>query len=227
MNIISSHKIKIATLAVSSTILLVFSGVALAHDTTNQNVDRPEGDKSTMMKPHNQDTMQGQSLEMKNSEGRKLKMCEAREHIVKNRAAHLNQLVIKMEDRFDLIAQRVKNYYTNKLVPSGKTVDNYDALVADIAAKKAVVEEAHTKAQTGFNNFSCASGKPKEAMMKFKSEMLDVKKALKEYRTSIKNLIVAVHKVTGIEKKELREQEEHSNVSPQENVSPEGQGTNQ
>ena len=129
----------------------------------------------------------------------KLQACQAREEGIKNRSTHLTNLAKNIEDKFDAILTRVQNYYTNKVVPSGKTLSNYDTLVSNIQTKKTAVQTALTKAQNDVATFSCTSGSPKDAMLKFKTDMLAVKQALKEYRTSIKNLIVSVHGVTETE----------------------------
>jgi len=132
----------------------------------------------------------------------KLKACQARENAIKNRSTHLADMAKNMEDKFGSIAKRVEDYYQNTVVPSGKTVADYDALVADIQTKKTAVETALTKAQNDFAGFSCASGDPKGAMAQFRKDMQSVKQVLKDYRMSIKNLIAAVHSVTGKENKE-------------------------
>lgn len=126
----------------------------------------------------------------------KLKACQARENAIKNRATHLVDLVTTMESKFDAIATRVEDYYTSKVVPSGKTVANYDTLVSDIQTKKTAVQTAVTTSQTN-SSFDCKSANPKEQMTQFRTDMQGVRTALKEYRTSIKDLIVAVHSVTG------------------------------
>ena len=131
----------------------------------------------------------------------KARACEAKEKAVKKRISHLTSLVTAMESKFDKIAQRVKDYYANKVVPSGKTVANYNDLVTAIATKKDAVNAAIKTAQTDSDSFSCTSTNPKDQLTQFRTDMQNVKKALKEYRASIKNLIVAVHSVTGEENK--------------------------
>jgi chromosome segregation ATPase len=126
----------------------------------------------------------------------KLKVCQAKEKSIKNRFTHLNNLTINIENKFDSIASRVEDYYTSKVVPTGKTVSNYDTLVSDIQTKKTAVQTALTTAQNNVSGFSC-TGDPKGQLTQFRKDMQSVKSALKEYRTSIKNLIVAVHSVTG------------------------------
>ena len=124
----------------------------------------------------------------------KLKSCQARESAIKTRMSHLIQVVTNTMNQFDRHASRVEKYYTTKAVTAGKTVANYNGLVADISGKKVAVQTALTKAQSDVQSFSCATD-PKGQMGQFRQDMQVVKMALKDYRTSIKNLIVAVRGV--------------------------------
>lgn len=123
----------------------------------------------------------------------RLTACQARESTIKNRMAHLTALATNMMNKFDRHAARVESYYTTKVVPAGKTVSNYDSLVSDINLKKTAVQVILTKAQNDVQSFNCINGDPKVQMSQFRQDMQAVKRALKDYRTSIKNLIVAVH----------------------------------
>ncbi|MCX6725943.1 MAG: hypothetical protein NT052_01320 [Candidatus Shapirobacteria bacterium] len=131
----------------------------------------------------------------------KLKACQAQENAITQRMIRLMELVTTMEGKFDAIAQRTKEYYTSKVVPNGKTVTDYDALVTTIQTKKDAVQTALTTAQTNSNGFSCVGNNPKGLLTQFRTDMQAVKKALQDYRTSIKNLIVAVRSVTGTTEK--------------------------
>lgn len=132
----------------------------------------------------------------------KLRACEAKEESIKKRASLLALLATSMEDKFEKHAQRVKNYYTDKVLPSGKSVANYDSLIADIDTKKEAVAQAVSKAQNAANNFDCKGSDPKGQLTQFRKDMQAVKQALKAYRTSIKNLIVAVRSSTGTKNSE-------------------------
>lgn len=126
----------------------------------------------------------------------KLKSCEAREDAVKNRGNSLMKLSVKMVGKFDAISKRIQEFYTIKLLPNGKVVTNYDSLVADINTKKSAVETA-IKNVPDASTFDCSSDDPKGLMTTFREGMQKVKTALHEYRTSIKNLLVAVKRVAG------------------------------
>lgn len=122
-----------------------------------------------------------------------LTACQARMETVQKRSTQLTQRAQNMEDVFGRIAKRVEDYYTNKLVPGGVTVGNYDALVADIAAKKAAVDTALAAAQSQASSFNCTSvAEAKSQIQAFRVAMQNVIAALKSYRTSVRNLIVAV-----------------------------------
>lgn len=129
--------------------------------------------------------------------------CLAREKAIKTRMTHLTNLATNMETKFASISARVEEYYTTKVVPSGKTVTNYNGLVSDIQTKKDAITLALSKAQNDVNNFSCTtSTDPKADLQTFRKDMQAVKSALKDYRTSIKDLIVSVRSVVGEENKE-------------------------
>ena len=127
----------------------------------------------------------------------KLKVCQNKESAIQKRDSQLTKMAEDMMTKFDGIATRVETYYTEKVVPSGKTVSNYNALVADIATKKSAVKTALDKASTDATAFKCTGDDPKGQLTLFRVDMQAVKSALKDYRTSIKNLIVAIRSVTG------------------------------
>lgn len=121
----------------------------------------------------------------------KLKACQAKEGVIKNRLDSLTRLVENQETKFSSIAARVENHYTTKLVPKGEVLSNYLVLLADIMAKKTAVDQDLATAKTDAANFSCTNS-PKVQLNTFRTDMQTVKSALKAYRTSIRNLIVAL-----------------------------------
>ena len=118
------------------------------------------------------------------------------------RSTHLVDLATDMEVKFEVIAKRVEDYYTQKVVPGGKTISNYASLAADIQAKREAAQVAVIKVhQDEILNFNCTSANPNAQITQFRDDMQAVKSALKDYRTTIKNVIVAVYSVTGTENK--------------------------
>lgn len=129
-------------------------------------------------------------------EGR-LRACQAKQHGVIKRMDQLEKMAENMLEKFSRIQERVVQYYNEKVIPSGKTVANYNMLIAEIQTKKIAVQTAITQAKTNSAVFSCDEENPKVQLKKFSDDMREVKSALKEYRTSIRNLIVAVRSLGG------------------------------
>ena len=132
------------------------------------------------------------ALKQEKLEARKLKFCEKVESRINTRSVKMVTKAESMITRFDKIAGKVKDYYTNKLLPKGGTIDNYDALVADVAAHEAAVNEVVANAQSGISSFDCEANDPKGQLHNFKVDMKAVITTLKDYRKSVVNLLVAV-----------------------------------
>ncbi len=135
-------------------------------------------------------------------EGERLNACKEIEKNLTTRSTHLSDLVTNMEHLFTGIAQRVENYYITKLVPAGKVLPNYDALVADITTKENAIAPLVDAANKDFTGFTCGSDNPKAQITQFITDMQAVTAALHDYRTSIKNLIVAIRTLGGGDKPE-------------------------
>ena len=131
--------------------------------------------------------------------GGHLHACLAHENAIKNRSENMVNMGQNMETKFNNIALRVEQYYTDKALPNGEVVSNYSQLLTDIQAKKSAVDTDLTLGQTDATNFSCSSTDPKTQLTKFRTDMQTLIQGLKDYRTSIKNLIVAISTVSGAE----------------------------
>lgn len=131
-------------------------------------------------------------------QGSKLQACQALSKNISTRSTHMNDLVLKMEKTFDSIAQGIENYYLTKLVPQGKTVANYDALVADIQTQKSALLPLLAAIQTDISNFSCDGNNPVAQLTQYRTDMQAVLQGLQSYRKAVRNLIVAVASVKGV-----------------------------
>ncbi len=72
----------------------------------------------------------------------------------------------------------------------GKTVANYDTLLAAAATAKASAQADLDVLKA--TSFDCSADDPKGSADAFKANLQAVRESLKEYRTAVKNLIVAV-----------------------------------
>lgn len=147
--------------------------------------------------------------------------CEARESAVSKRMTQMLRLGLKMLAVFQSHTERVQTYYLTKVLPAGLVVSNYDVLVADIAAKKALSQTALAKAQSDISAFNCTDGVARTYLNSFRLNMQAVTKALKNFRTSVKNLTVAVNRAAeGLEESEDEWESPQPPVSPTSKVLP-------
>jgi len=123
----------------------------------------------------------------------KLKACQNREKAINNIMSRIATRGQKQVDLFSTIADRTEAFYTKK----GKTLSNYDALVADVNTKKADAQSAVDTVKASSISFKCDGTDPKGAASSFKDSLKAEISALKAYKTSIKNLIVGVKSVQG------------------------------
>ena len=123
----------------------------------------------------------------------KVRLDDTRKKVCETRTEKINSIVQKRSEQatkhlevFKKISDRVQSFVTTKNL----TVENYDALVATIAEKEAAAQAAIdvNKATT----FECASASSDNPSHLPRTTIEAVRNALKEYRTSIKNLIVNV-----------------------------------
>lgn len=125
-------------------------------------------------------------------EAAKLRVCQ-------NRQAAIGRILSRMADRaqrqldvFTTIAERVQVFYARK----GRTLANYDALVADANAKKTAVNVQVT-ALGSAATFNCNADDPKGLVRAFKDKLRTTNTALKDYRTAVKNLVSGVKSAQG------------------------------
>lgn len=123
----------------------------------------------------------------------KLKACQQREKAIKNIMARLSDRGTKQLDVFTKISERTQAFYTEK----GKTLSNYDALVAEVSAKKEVATTAVATTKDSSVAFNCDGTDPKGVSSLFKENLKAQNEALKAYKTAVKNLIVGVKSVQG------------------------------
>jgi hypothetical protein len=120
-----------------------------------------------------------------------LRVCNLHETVINNIMARIIERGTRQTELFSTIAARVENFYTK----SGKTVNNYDQLVAAVNAAEAKAQTDLTSLKS-LDAFTCNGSNPKGQVSDFRTALQTEIQDLKAYRTSIKNLIVAVKSVT-------------------------------
>lgn len=121
----------------------------------------------------------------------KLKVCQNREEKITNIMARISDRGQKQIDLFTKIAERTQTFYTEK----GKTLANYDELVADVTTKKTAAQETVDELKATSADFDCSGDDPRGVATTFKESLKKEIEALKAYKTSVKNLIVGVKSV--------------------------------
>ncbi len=124
-------------------------------------------------------------------QGVKLKICDKRQSAITDKMSRIAERGQKQLDLFSSIATRVETFYANK----GVTLTNYDALVAAVDAQKVVSQAAVDAVKADKADFKCDGTDPAGAATSFKADLKSEITALKDYRTSVKNLIVGVKSV--------------------------------
>lgn len=130
-------------------------------------------------------------------EENKLRLCQVKEKVITNRSNNMVQHANRLIAVFDSIAARVINYYQSRLVPQGKILPNYNALVLDIQTKKTAVTPFLEAVTADVANFKCDGDDPGGQLNQFKEDMHAVIAGLKAYKKSVRNLIVAVASIRG------------------------------
>lgn len=119
---------------------------------------------------------------------------EKRQEVCERREQKINAITDKSVEQarkhlavFQKIEDRVKAYHTNKAL----IAENYDALLAEVDAKEAAAVAAIES--TGVIDLDCAVEGDQRQIGTFIKDLVRAQHAaLREYRTAIKNLIVAV-----------------------------------
>lgn len=122
-----------------------------------------------------------------------LKACQNRETAINNIMSRIDTRAQNQLTLFSTIATRVENFYTSK----GKSASNYAALTGAIDAAKTQAQ-ADLSSLQGNSTFSCTANNPKETVTAFQSYLKTEITDLQNYRTAVKNLIVAVAQANGV-----------------------------
>jgi len=122
----------------------------------------------------------------------KLKVCEKRESSIQKRSTRLVAKSENIQKRFDRIIEKVDTYYIDVLMLKDVEIENYDELLGNVEENRAAAATKLGAAESTASNFTCEGENPKEQIGQFRTDMKGVISALKGYKKSVVNLIVAV-----------------------------------
>lgn len=117
----------------------------------------------------------------------KKRVCENRVSAVKNIMTHSAEAGTRHLNAFKNIFTRVVDFYTKKQLQ----VANYEALKAEAEAKYTAAAEAIASVKNS-PNLDCSSENPVGVADQFKGKIKAMHAAIKSYRNSVHQLIVAV-----------------------------------
>lgn len=132
----------------------------------------------------------------------KLRVCEKHKTSITGTMARISDRGEKHLNLFSNISERTQEFYIKK----GANLSNYEELVADTVEKKELAGTALTMIDDYSSNFDCNGDNPKALVANFKEHHKHAIEALKEYKTSVKNLIVGVKSVQGVSSSESERQ---------------------
>ncbi|QQG51106.1 MAG: hypothetical protein HZB75_01185 [Candidatus Saccharibacteria bacterium] len=178
-----------ATLALVAVVGLVIPAVtkAVETDETTQTQTTTESEREKLRQSA-QDRIEDRKERLSDA---KQKLCEARKERITRSIKRVSSRGERHLKVFATITDRVTTFYKNK----GKTLSNYDILVADVAAKKTAAEVAVRATAAYENTFDCSGDDPKGVLKSFRTTVAAQREAMKKFRTAIKNLIVGVKSV--------------------------------
>jgi hypothetical protein len=117
----------------------------------------------------------------------KKKVCQLRSDHIQSKMTNIVAHGTKQLATFDAIADKVKAFASDH----NQKPASYDALVADVAAKRQAAVEGLAAMKTDQTDFSC-DGDAHGVADSFKTALKSEISLLKAYKTAVKNLIVGV-----------------------------------
>lgn len=178
--------IKRSAFALAATIVLATVVPALVNA---QESETPEKTRASQRKEAAQANLAEKKAQNEaRLEEKKLEICKKREANVNKKMSNIVRRAEKQLGVFTKISDRTKTFYAEK----NRTLANYDALIAEVDAKKLAAESALGALKVNNVEFKCDGTDPKGAGASFRESQKTVIAAMKEYKSAVKNLIVGV-----------------------------------
>lgn len=117
-----------------------------------------------------------------------LQSCQSRERNIKAIMARMSDRADKRLRLFDTVSEKVQGFYRQ----NGVIIDGYDALLAQLNAKRQAAVAANQQVKSQSTTFDCSIGDPKATASAFQEEVRNTNAVYKEYKTALKDLIAGV-----------------------------------
>jgi len=119
---------------------------------------------------------------------KKQKVCENRKDEIEKRGSNYAAAAQRHLDVFNNIFTKLQTFHDTKHL----NVTNYDALVADATAKQTAATNAVQALKNADVPIDCTATDPASSVATLKVAVQNARQALKDYRSSLKNLVVAL-----------------------------------
>lgn len=186
-----------AGLAIILAFAFAGTAAAISPDVRAQEVEeRQNNSRQTAQADRETNKQNGQEKRLNTAiklEDAKLKACQKREQKINKIFQRIATRGEKQMDVFTKISERTQAFYETK----GRTLDNYEALVAAVETEKTEAEAAVQAVKDRSEEFQCDGTDPKGVASLFKEDLKSQITALKEYKQAVKELIVGVKSVQG------------------------------
>jgi hypothetical protein len=124
---------------------------------------------------------------------RRQKVCENIQKAVNNKLKAFNNAADKHLQRLDGVFTKLKDYQSTNNVAA----ENYDALVATATEKQTSATQAVQTLKDFGAVLDCSSDDPAASLQAVKTAAADARGALKDYRKSLKDIVVALAQAKG------------------------------
>ena len=191
------NKIKFGTIGVALSLTFIGTSTVLALPTQAtahaQGVGAANAATSNNSAPVTSQNVSGNANGQAHMAAGQLTACQNRQAAISNIMSRIDTRAQNQIYLFNTIATRVENFYTKQ----GKTLSNYDQLVAAVNAAKTQAQTDFATLQSGAK-FSCSSSNPKGMVTSFQSYLKTEISDLQNYRTAVKNLTSGVATANGV-----------------------------
>lgn len=185
---------------------VVFTTPPFAIGRSQEASNKPSRDVAMLRAEDAREAVEAKKQELKTKKAEKLddiklKVCEKRLAGIKKIMTSIQERATRQIDVFNKISERTQKFYVDKAY----TVAGYDDLVKTVNDKKEATEAVAQNVAAFGADFTCSSDNAGSFKADVKAQLQAQNDALKDYKTAVKNLIVAVKSANSNDKQEAQQ----------------------